>query len=76
MLNYKVLAENKSLLNTPPVFAIYMVKLVTDWLLNEIGGLEKMHELNRRKAAAALRRDRPARAASTTATPSRPAARS
>ncbi len=27
-----------------------MVKLVTDWLLNEIGGLEKMAELNRRKA--------------------------
>ena len=33
MLNYRVMAENKSLLNTPPVFAIYMVKLVTDWLL-------------------------------------------
>ena len=51
MLNYKVLADNKSLLNTPPVFAIYIVKLVTDWLLNEIGGLEQMLELNRRKAA-------------------------
>jgi phosphoserine aminotransferase len=51
MLNYRVLAEGKSVLNTPPVFAIYMVKLVTDWLLNDIGGLEKMQELNRRKAA-------------------------
>jgi phosphoserine aminotransferase len=51
MLNYKVLAENKSLLNTPPVFAIYILKLVTDWLLNDIGGLEKMHEINRSKAA-------------------------
>jgi phosphoserine aminotransferase len=51
MLNYKVMAENKSLLNTPPVFAIYVLKLVTDWLLNEIGGLEKMHQLNARKAA-------------------------
>ena len=50
MLNYKVLAENKSLLNTPPVFAIYMVKLVTDWLLDEIGGLDKMQALNRQKA--------------------------
>ena len=50
MVNYKVLAEGKSLLNTPPTFAIYMVKLVTDWLINEIGGLEKMAELNRRKA--------------------------
>ncbi|HID76251.1 MAG TPA: 3-phosphoserine/phosphohydroxythreonine transaminase [Planctomycetaceae bacterium] len=50
MLNYRVLAENNSLLNTPPVFAVYIVKLVTDWLLNEIGGLEKMDEINRRKA--------------------------
>ena len=50
MVNYKVLAEGKSLLNTPPTFAIYMVKLVTDWLLNEIGGLEKMAEINRGKA--------------------------
>ena len=50
MLNYPVLAENKSLLNTPPTFAIYMVKLVTDWLLNTVGGLDKMCEINRRKA--------------------------
>jgi phosphoserine aminotransferase len=50
MLNYKVLAEGKSLVNTPPVFSVYMVKLVTDWLLGEIGGLEKMHEINRGKA--------------------------
>jgi len=50
MLSYKVLAEGKSLVNTPPVFAVYMVKLVTDWLLNTIGGLDKMHQINRRKA--------------------------
>jgi phosphoserine aminotransferase len=50
MVNYKVLADGKSLLNTPPTFAIYMVKLVTDWLVNEIGGLEKMAALNRKKA--------------------------
>ena len=50
MLNYKVLAEGKSLLNTPPVFAIYFVKLVTDWLIDEIGGLEKMAQINRQKA--------------------------
>lgn len=50
MLSYKVLAEGKSLVNTPPVFAVYMVKLVTDWLLNTVGGLDKMHEINRRKA--------------------------
>jgi phosphoserine aminotransferase len=50
LVNYRVLAEGKSLLNTPPVFAIYVLKLVTDWLLNTVGGLEKMYEINRRKA--------------------------
>jgi phosphoserine aminotransferase len=50
LVNYKILAEGKSLLNTPPTFGIYMVKLVTDWLINEIGGLDKMLDLNRRKA--------------------------
>jgi phosphoserine aminotransferase len=50
MLNYRLLAEGKSLLNTPPVFAVYMVKLVTDWLLKEVGGLEKMAAMNRQKA--------------------------
>jgi phosphoserine aminotransferase len=51
LVNYKVFAEGKSLLNTPPTFAIYMVNLVTKWLINEIGGLEKMAAINRSKAA-------------------------
>jgi phosphoserine aminotransferase len=50
LLNYKVFAEGKSLLNTPPTFAIYIVKLVTDWLLNTVGGLAKMAEINKKKA--------------------------
>ncbi|MCG3196592.1 MAG: Phosphoserine aminotransferase [bacterium] len=50
MLSYRVHVENKSLYNTPPVFAIYIMMLVTRWLLEEIGGLEKMGEINRRKA--------------------------
>ncbi len=50
LVNYKVFAEGKSLLNTPPTFAIYVVKLVTDWLMNEIGGLAKMAEINKQKA--------------------------
>jgi phosphoserine aminotransferase len=50
MLSYRVMAENKSLLNTPPTFAIYMVKLVTDWLLREVGGLPQMFALNRKKS--------------------------
>ena len=59
MLNYRVMAENKSLLNTPPTFAIYMVKLVTDWLLNQIGGLDKMLELNRRRRSCSTTRSTP-----------------
>ena len=51
IFNYKLLAENKSMLNTPPTFAIYMVKLVTDWLLRDIGGLDKMLEINRKKSS-------------------------
>lgn len=49
MLDYKALADGKSVANTPPVFGIYIVKLVTDWLLSEIGGLQKMHQINRGK---------------------------
>ncbi|HEX3872163.1 MAG TPA: 3-phosphoserine/phosphohydroxythreonine transaminase [Pirellulales bacterium] len=50
MLNYQAIAAEKSMLNTPPVFSIYVVNLVLKWLMNDIGGLEKMHEINRRKA--------------------------
>ena len=50
LVNYKVLAEGKSLLNTPPTFAIYIVKLVTDWLVKEIGGLKKIARIDRHKA--------------------------
>ena len=49
-LNYRVHAEAGSLMNTAPTFAIYVVRLVTDWLLNEVGGLEKMHARNQLKA--------------------------
>jgi len=51
LLHYKKLAEQKSMLNTPPCFAIYMVKLVTEWLMNDMGGLEKVHAFNKEKAA-------------------------
>jgi phosphoserine aminotransferase len=49
-LNYRLHAENDSCFNTPTTFAIYVVNLVAGWLLDEIGGLESLHELNRRKA--------------------------
>lgn len=51
MLSYRNHVENDSRYNTPPTFGIYIVKLVTDWLLGTIGGLEAMHEKNREKAA-------------------------
>ena len=51
LLHYKKLAEQKSMLNTPPCFAIYMVKLVTEWLMNDMGGLEKVAAFNKEKAA-------------------------
>ncbi len=50
-MHYKTHAENDSMWNTPPTFGIYVVKLVTDWLINEIGGLGNMLEQNKRKAA-------------------------
>lgn len=49
MLSYKKLAEKDSMLNTPPTFGIYIMKLVTDWLKEE-GGLQKMYERNLEKA--------------------------
>ena len=49
-LNYKAHADAGSLMNTAPTFAIYIVRLVTDWLVNEVGGLDKMYEINKAKA--------------------------
>ncbi len=51
MLQYSVHAENRSLYNTPPVFAIYVMRLVIRWLLAN-GGLRAMEERNVRKARA------------------------
>ncbi len=51
MLDYRTYADRGSLYNTPPVFSIYVVMLVTRWLRDEIGGLAAMLEHNRAKAA-------------------------
>ena len=50
-LNYAQHANNDSMFNTPPTFGVYILKLVTEWLLNEIGGVDRMHEQNQSKAA-------------------------
>jgi phosphoserine aminotransferase len=49
MLQYGVHVENKSLYNTPPVFAIYVMGLVLSWLIRQ-GGLEAIERVNVRKA--------------------------
>ena len=49
MLNYKIHAENDSLYNTPNTFGIYIIKLVTKWLLG-LGGLDEMYKINKKKA--------------------------
>jgi phosphoserine aminotransferase len=49
MLNYAVHAENKSLYNTPPAFAVYALGLVMHWLLEQ-GGLPAIAIVNERKA--------------------------
>ncbi len=51
MLSIRKYVEENSIYNTPPVFVIYMINLAFQWLEEEIGGLEKMHEINKRKAA-------------------------
>jgi phosphoserine aminotransferase len=43
------MADEGSLLNTPPTFAWYIAGLVFDWLKRQ-GGLARMAEINRAKA--------------------------
>lgn len=49
MLNYSTHSENGSMFNTPPTFAIYIVKMVCEWIKN-MGGIKAMHEINVKKA--------------------------
>ncbi len=49
MLNWQVAADNESMYNTPPTYALYLAGLVFDWL-QEQGGLPAMEALNRAKA--------------------------
>lgn len=49
MFNYKTHADNGSMFNTPPTYAIYMAGLVFEWLL-EKGGVAEMQKINEEKA--------------------------
>lgn len=50
MLQYKIHADKGSMYNTPPTYGIYMCGLVFEHLINH-GGLEAMHDHNKKKAA-------------------------
>jgi phosphoserine aminotransferase len=49
MLNWQLAADNESMYNTPPTFALYLAALVFDWLVEQ-GGLSGIETINRRKA--------------------------
>lgn len=50
ILDYKQMADNESMLNTPSCFAWYICSLVFQWIKSE-GGLKVLAERNQRKAA-------------------------
>ncbi|BBW97300.1 phosphoserine aminotransferase [Geobacillus subterraneus] len=50
MLDYRTHQKSRSLYNTPPTFAIYMLSLVLEWV-EEQGGVPAMEARSRQKAA-------------------------
>jgi phosphoserine aminotransferase len=50
VFNYKVQAEHRSMVNTPPTYSWYLAGLVFKWLLAQ-GGLSSVAAVNERKAA-------------------------
>ncbi len=51
MLDYRVHIDKGSMFNTPPVFAIFVMNETLKWL-KSMGGVEAMHALDEKKAAA------------------------
>jgi len=51
MLKYTTYKDNRSLFNTPPTFAIYVIDLVLKWLEETVGGLKKIEQINKQKAS-------------------------
>jgi phosphoserine aminotransferase len=49
MMDYRQHIANGSLLNTPPVFAVYVCMLTLRWLKN-LGGIEAIEPVNKQKA--------------------------
>ncbi|NLP48750.1 MAG: 3-phosphoserine/phosphohydroxythreonine transaminase [Clostridiales bacterium] len=50
VMDYKVMADNDSMYNTPPCYAIYMCKLMLEWI-EGIGGLEAIKARNLKKSS-------------------------
>ena len=50
MLKYTTFASKKSMFNTPPCFAVYVLGLVMKWLEETIGGIARMEQINQQKA--------------------------
>jgi phosphoserine aminotransferase len=50
LFQYRTFIENNSLKNTIPTFPVYMLMLVTRWLISK-GGLEGMQKINESKAS-------------------------
>ena len=48
IFTYKTFADNKSLYNTPPVFGVYIMKLVLEWIKSN-GGLAGVEKINAAK---------------------------
>ncbi len=49
MLDYRTFIKEKSMYNTPPVYAIYVCMLTLRWI-KQMGGLEAMEKHNKKKA--------------------------
>ncbi|MGJ8620136.1 MAG: 3-phosphoserine/phosphohydroxythreonine transaminase [Methylophilaceae bacterium] len=49
VFNWKMQAENQSMINTPPTYAIYIAGLVFEWLIEQ-GGVEAIEKTNTLKA--------------------------
>ncbi|WP_441004452.1 3-phosphoserine/phosphohydroxythreonine transaminase [Pseudocolwellia agarivorans] len=49
IMNYKTLADNDSMYNTPPTYAWYLAGLVFDWL-TDLGGVDVIEKVNAQKA--------------------------
>ncbi len=51
MLDYKIHQKANSIYNTPCVFSIYVLNLVCEWLIKDVGGIANMQSINEKKAS-------------------------